>query len=117
MEPNFLKISFSPLILSNSMQIKEIFYFSQAPRHKYLNFHQPKCLLKKSNLEGGGFFFSGQIFPARLGRKICQELVTLLKKSKYCLNYTITVLYFYLNCSIILQHSLECIHWTFFTEL
>jgi hypothetical protein len=32
--PHFLKMSFSPLILSNFVQIKEILHFSQARRHK-----------------------------------------------------------------------------------
>ncbi len=59
------------------------------------------------------FFSQWPNFSARLGGKICQELATLLKKSKYCLYNTITILYFYLNCSIFLQNSLECIHWTF----
>jgi hypothetical protein len=56
--PNFLKISFSPLTLSNSVQITEILYF---PRHadtdnKISIIHQLKCLPKVKFSRGPDFF-------------------------------------------------------------
>jgi hypothetical protein len=43
--PNYLKISFPPLILSNSRQIKENYCFSLSPN-----------AFKKVKLEGAGYF-------------------------------------------------------------
>jgi hypothetical protein len=62
-----LNISFSPLILSNSVQIKEILYVSQSRRGREQHFYASK----KSNLAGGGQI-STRLQPESLA-KSCQH--------------------------------------------